>query len=78
MAIQVSHSAPAAAPGRFLYLGVWLEIVHATGPERLESGWWRGPSVRRDYYRVATSQAGWWWIFRELNTNQWYLHGAFD
>ncbi len=76
--IQVSHGAAAAAPVRFYHQGVWLEIVHSTGPERLESGWWRGPSVRRDYYRIATSQAGWWWIFRELNTNQWYLHGAFD
>ncbi len=68
----------AACPARFQYQGVWLEIVAATGPERLESGWWRGPSARRDYYRVATSQAGWWWLYRDLNTSQWYLHGAFD
>ena len=23
------------------------------GPERIETLWWRGPSVRRDYYRIA-------------------------
>lgn len=75
--IQVTSSS-IACPTRFTWQGTWLEIVQATGPERLESGWWRGPSVRRDYFRVATSQAGWWWIFRDMNTGQWFLHGAFD
>ncbi|MEZ6076180.1 MAG: hypothetical protein R3C56_11075 [Pirellulaceae bacterium] len=75
--IQVTSSA-SACPTRFTWRGTWLEIIEATGPERLESGWWRGPSVRRDYFRVATHQAGWWWIFRDMNTGQWFLHGAFD
>ena len=75
--IQVS-SGESAQPTRFTWRGTWLEIVEATGPERLESGWWRGPSVRRDYFRVATNQAGWWWIFRDMNTGGWFLHGAFD
>ncbi len=68
----------AVCPSRFQHQGMWLEVVEATGPERLESGWWRGPSARRDYYRVATNQAGWWWLYRDLNSGQWYLHGAFD
>lgn len=71
-------AAQAACPARFTMRGTWLDIVQATGPERLESGWWRGPSVRRDYYRVATEQASCWWIFRDLNTGQWFVHGAFD
>lgn len=31
------------------------------GPERIESGWWDGGDVRRDYYRVETAsgQCGW-------------------
>ena len=31
------------------------------GPERIESGWWDGGDVRRDYYRVETDsgQCGW-------------------
>lgn len=70
--------AQAACPARFTMRGTWLDIIQATGPERLESGWWRGPSVRRDYYRVATEQASCWWIFRDLNSGQWFLHGAFD
>ena len=72
------NTSMAVCPSRFQHQGVWLEVVDATGPERLESGWWRGPSVRRDYYRVATNRAGWWWLYRDLNNGHWYLHGAFD
>jgi protein ImuB len=36
------------------------------GPERIETGWWHGPSIRRDYYRIETNQGRWWWIFRDL------------
>lgn len=75
---QAASPALAASPGRFRYQGAWLDIIASTGPERLESGWWRGPSARRDYYRVTTSQDGWWWLYRDLNTGKWFLHGAFD
>lgn len=49
-----------------------------TGPERIESGWWDGHDVRRDYY-VAQSRAGVrLWIFRERPPGQgWFLHGIF-
>jgi protein ImuB len=49
-----------------------------TGPERIESGWWDGHDVRRDYY-VALSRAGVrLWIFRERPPGQgWFLHGIF-
>ncbi len=62
---------------------VWLEnrrerIVRCTGPERIETLWWRGPSVRRDYYRVATESGGHLWIFRRLTDARWFLHGAFQ
>ncbi len=49
-----------------------------TGPERIESGWWDGHDVRRDYY-VALSRAGVrLWIFRERPPGHgWFLHGVF-
>jgi protein ImuB len=61
---------------------VWLDgrrerIVHYTGPERIETLWWRGPSVRRDYYRVALTSGSHLWIFRHLNDARWFLHGVF-
>ncbi len=47
-------------------------------PERIESGWWDGHDVRRDYY-VARNPAGVrLWIFRERRAQGgWFLHGVF-
>ena len=61
---------------------VWIEkrrerIVECTGPERIETLWWRGPTVRRDYYRVATESGSHLWIFRRLTDDEWFLHGIF-
>jgi protein ImuB len=52
-------------------------IVEAIGPERIESSWWSGPTIRRNYYRVALDSGLWWWIYQDLVTLQWYLHGMF-
>jgi protein ImuB len=48
------------------------------GPERIESGWWDGRDVRRDYY-VARNPAGVrLWVFRDRRPDgRWYLHGVF-
>jgi protein ImuB len=49
-----------------------------SGPERIESGWWDGRDVRRDYY-VARNPAGvWFWVFRDREpSGRWFLHGVF-
>ena len=46
------------------------------GPERIESGWWDGKGVARDYY-IARAQGYRWWVFQERHTKNWYLHGVF-
>lgn len=52
------------------------EIVH--GPERLESGWWDGDDVRRDYYVVRTAQGQQAWAFTPAGVREgWRLHGWF-
>ena len=75
---------PVARPARPLWmlaepqpLEGW-EGALVTGPERIETGWWDGHDVRRDYY-VALSRAGVrLWIFRERPPGQgWFLHGVF-
>lgn len=77
-AIDVVALAPDGLPARFRYQQQAFVIIKHWGPERLESGWWRGPSVRREYFRVETEHGAWWWIFRNLNSHQWFLHGVFD
>lgn len=53
-----------------------LELV--TGPERIESGWWDGQEVRRDYYVASNARGETFWIFREhRDPASWFLHGVF-
>jgi protein ImuB len=48
-----------------------------SGPERIETGWWDGGEVRRDYYMACDSNGARLWIFREHAAPQgWYLHGV--
>ena len=62
---------------------VWLEkrrerIIESVGPERIETLWWRGPAVRRDYYRVTIESGRHLWIFERLVDQRWFLHGIFE
>lgn len=52
-------------PDQFRLHGVTHRPVRVWGPERIETGWWKGPSIRRDYYRIETDRSQWWWIFRD-------------
>jgi protein ImuB len=52
-------------------------LVLGDGPERIETGWWDGGDVRRDYY-VATNPRGLrLWVFRDRQGGEWYLQGLF-
>jgi protein ImuB len=48
------------------------------GPERIETGWWDGGDIRRDYYVVRTSQGQCAWVFcAPGEQGNWMLHGWF-
>jgi protein ImuB len=55
--------------------GEGLELC--SGPERIESGWWDGQQVGRDYYTARNSTGQKLWVFRDRLTASWYLHGLF-
>ena len=73
-------------PARFRIGEQLHEVVKAHGPERIETAWWRGPTVRRDYYVVETKSGGRYWIFCRLRGGsgggraggEWFLHGRFS
>lgn len=47
-------------------------------PRRIESGWWDGADVSRDYF-IALSRVGQrLWVFRDRRSGQWFLHGLFS
>ena len=48
------------------------------GPERIESGWWDGADVARDYYRARAADGAELWVFRtRTKPAAWFLHGLF-
>jgi protein ImuB len=48
------------------------------GPERIESGWWDGDDIRRDYYVARDASGAMLWIYRECTgQRRWFLHGIF-
>ncbi|MBE0622709.1 MAG: DNA polymerase Y family protein [Burkholderiales bacterium] len=49
------------------------------GPERIESGWWDGADMARDYFVARTADAALLWVYRERSpAGAWYLHGIFS
>jgi protein ImuB len=53
------------------------------GPERIESGWWDGKGVARDYYiarqspEASQSPGVLLWVFQERQSKRWFVHGVF-
>lgn len=53
-----------------------LELLD--GPERIETGWWDGEDVERDYFIARNPLGMTLWIYRERRVPCiWYLHGLF-
>jgi protein ImuB len=47
-------------------------------PERIETGWWDGGDIARDYYTALDLHGVRLWVFRERTApHRWFLHGIF-
>lgn len=75
---SITAVAPDGPPQRFQFRQQEYEIAEAWGPERIETSWWRGRTLRRDYWRVETTTGQRFWLFRDLRGGRWFLHGQFD
>ena len=47
-------------------------------PQRIETGWWDGQDVARDYYLAKNASGERLWVYRDRRSGAWYLHGFFD
>jgi protein ImuB len=77
VAVRVLSVFPGGPPRHVWWDAHESRIVRAWGPERIESGWWRGRDARRDYYLVETATGQRLWLFRALQGERWYLHGTY-
>ena len=57
------------------YFAGKLEL--SSGPERIESGWWDERDVGRDYYTAVSAQGQRLWVYKDLESRDWHLHGLF-
>lgn len=49
-----------------------------TGPERIETGWWDGQAVARDYFVAQAPGGARYWVYREAaEAERWFLQGIF-
>ncbi|MEY3173917.1 MAG: hypothetical protein RLZZ436_1831 [Planctomycetota bacterium] len=81
--VQAAESAGNAAerPGSEAILNCWgreWRLREWTGPERIQTAWWTDAACHRDYYQAVTSHGSRFWLFRNLTTGRWYLHGIYD
>jgi len=76
--IDVIAGANGGGPAWFRWRGDRRRVAWSVGPERIETGWWRGRQVCRDYYVVQDQEGGRFWMFRDRENRRWYLHGCFE
>ena len=71
--------AEAQPVGHLLEQSPW---VLKDGPERIESGWWDGRDVKRDYFVTETTHVETVWLYRAhryvIDDGEWFLHGLFS
>ncbi len=76
--VHVVAIAPYGPPSVLHFQNQRFAVARHWGPERIETQWWRGQSVRRDYFRVETDTGMRFWIFRRLQDQAWFLQGEFE
>jgi protein ImuB len=78
VALSVLSAASGGGSFQFRLDGWRHEVAKGWGPERIETGWWRGRPIWRDYYRVETTGGRRFWLFRTAIDRRWFLHGTFE
>jgi protein ImuB len=68
---------PDGPPLHFTLPAGQQRVARSWGPERIQTGWWRGQPIHRDYYRVETSTGARYWLFGRRSDGNWFLHGIF-
>jgi len=78
VAVPVVALSLGGPPYWFRWRGRQYRVMASWGPERIETGWWRGVAVGRDYYQVETEEGARFWLFRRTADGKWFLHGVFS
>jgi protein ImuB len=58
-------------PLRLRWSGQEERVAVCTGPQRVETGWWRRRFIRRDYYRLAMASGRQLWVYAQQEGDHW-------
>jgi protein ImuB len=74
LALQPDHP-----PGLIVWRGREHVVTRGVGPERIATAWWgKNTLSTRDYFKLQTAAGVWLWVFRELESSQWFVHGTWS
>ncbi|MFV8783625.1 Y-family DNA polymerase [Microbulbifer sp. SA54] len=54
------------------------ELQLLQGPERIDGYWWQHRRHARDYYIARGNQGSLYWVFQDLTSEDWFLHGVYS
>jgi protein ImuB len=69
---------PDGPPKRLRWSEGECEVTTSIGPERIAGEWWRKNEPTRDYFAVQDDAGRWLWVYRELETGRWLVHGRWS
>ncbi len=74
--IHALSALPDSPPSWIRWRGKKHDVGFAIGPERIAPEWWGEDLCHtRDYFRSQLADGTWIWLYRELETMKWFLHG---
>ncbi|HVP73681.1 MAG TPA: DNA polymerase Y family protein [Phycisphaerales bacterium] len=87
--IEVLSVTPEGPPRWMKWRGEEHTIIASNGPERIGEEWWRSGLARgvlpasagvecaaaRDYFRIQLDDGRWLWVYRQLESGRWFVHG---
>ena len=65
-------------PTQLLIGGRSFQLRQYSAPERIQTAWWTDEPCHRDYYQVTAHTGSRMWVYRDLHSSHWFLHGVFD
>ncbi|WP_078084066.1 Y-family DNA polymerase [Microbulbifer mangrovi] len=54
------------------------ELQLLQGPERIDGYWWQHHRHARDYYIARSEQGSLYWVYQDLTSEDWFLHGVYS
>lgn len=79
--VDVVSLLPDFSPSLMIWKGEKLKIITGSGPERILNEWWRNSDKNsalsgRDYFKVQDANGRWLWLYRDISTLEWFVHGV--